>query len=137
MSVEKYKLESEIRELIFDDNRNSAHFEYSDHGHLGVNVKLVTLNKKTNATFLLTEMVSTTEIEALQNILKYLSEDRYHSFTIKWYEKGIPTDRPNKSKFRAQNIIAAIEKFYYGRNKDSLVIYSISDDNVKSKDYEG
>lgn len=146
-NIEKYKLEEEIREIIFDDNKNSAHFEYMDiysnsgiesHPELMKNVKLVTLNKKTGVTFLLTESTKQTEVDCLNDIIDFLkSRGDYHTFTIKWYVKGESSDRPNKSKFTAKDIIQAIEKFYYGQNKESLIIYSISDDNVNSKEYEG
>jgi hypothetical protein len=147
MEIEKYKLEEEIREIIFDDNKNSAHFEYSDmyinnmntaHHELFKNAKLITLNKKTGVTFLLTESTKETEVDCLNDILDFLkSRGDYHTFTIKWYVKGESSDRPNRSKFTAKDIIHAIEKFYYGQNKESLIIYSISDDNVNSKEYEG
>jgi hypothetical protein len=147
MEIEKYKLEEEIREIIFDDNKNSAHFEYSDmyiqnesfaHNELFKNVKLITLNKKTGVTFLLTESTKRTEVDCLRDILDFLkSQGDYHTFTIKWYMKGEASERPYKSKFTSKDIIQAIEKFYHGQNKDSLAIYSISDDNINSKEYEG
>ena len=141
-STNKYKLEEAIREIIYDDNKNSAHFEYTERKYAGdieVKVKVITLNKKTGASFLLSEAKANTAELALEEIENELlvSNSDYHTYTIKWYEKGQPASRPYKSKFKSKNIIKAIEKFYYGKNNDSLIIYSISDDNVKSKDYEG
>jgi len=143
MSKEKYKLEDKIREIIYDDNKNSAHFEYEisykDYTDIksSVTVQLITLNRKTNTTFLLTQATGPDEVTALARILDYLEEKSIHTFTIKWYVFGEKAERPYKSKFTAHSITSAIEKFYYKQNIDTLVIYSISDDNIKSKDYEG
>jgi len=150
MSKEKYQLEDEIRELIFDDNKNSAHFEYTTkvvqmlktrptHKDEEVRVvKLITLNKKTGATFLLTEQQANDDVRALARILDFLkSINHLHTYTIKWYVRSEGADRPYKSKFVATDIHRAIDKFYYGQNQDEYIIYSISDDNIKSKDYEG
>ena len=137
----KYKLEDEIRELIYDDNKNSTHFEYYHHKGSTeyFRVRLITLNKKTDVPFLLTEVKASTEEESLYQILDYLKKDLdLHEFTIKWYKKSESAERPYKSKFKAPTMIRAIEKFYYQeKNEESLIIYSISDDNIKSKDYDG
>jgi hypothetical protein len=138
MERDKYILENEIRELIFDDNKNSAHFEYHEDDNGTINVKLITLNRKTGATFLLTESTKTTANEALIAIHEFLTlKNLAHIFTIKWYTKGVPSDRPNTSKFTGRTMYEALDKFYFGKNRNSLIIYSISDDNIKSKSYEG
>lgn len=138
MERDKYILENEIRELIFDDNKNSAHFEYHENEDGTINVKLITLNRKTGATFLLTESTKNNTNEALIDIHGFLTvNDVAHTFTIKWYTKGVPSDRPNTSKFTGRTMYEALDKFYFGKNRNSLVIYSISDDNIKSKEYEG
>jgi hypothetical protein len=142
----KYELEEEIREIIHSDNKNSAHFEYTSWDYLGIdntikpgaNVKLITLNKKTGASFLLIEIEAKSQIRALLKIKAFLLEkSELHSFTIKWYTKDQPQERPFKSKFSGVDIEDAIRKFYHGKNKESFIIYSISDDNIKSKEYEG
>lgn len=134
---EKYKIEEEIRELIFNDNKNSTHFEYEKLTDEIFQVKVITLNKRTNATFLLASSKGNSESDAIQNALDNISSlEGYHTFTIKWYIKGEKADRPFKSKFKALDIYKALDKFYHGNN-DTKVIYSISDDDIKSRDYEG
>jgi hypothetical protein len=138
MERDKYILENKIRELIFDDNKNSTHFEYDEVEDGRKNIKLITLNRKTGATFLLTESTKNNEIDALIDIHDFLTvNDFAHTFTIKWYTKGVPSDRPNTSKFTGRTMYEALDKFYFGKNRNSLIIYSISDDNIKSKSYEG
>ena len=74
----------------------------------------------------------------IQKIYEHLTlKNDYHTFTIKWYIKNEPAERPFKSKFKAKDIHGAIDKFYHAENQESLVIYSISDDNINSKNYEG
>ena len=45
-------------------------------------------------------------------------------FTIQWKLKG--TTEIHQSYFRAFNMMDALDKFYYGRSINSIIIYSIT-----------
>mgnify|MGYP004216417539 FL=1 len=58
-------------------------------------------------------------------MLKYVKKKLFieDSFTIQWKVKG-DTDI-HQSHFRAINMMDALDKFYFGRSINSIVIYSI------------
>lgn len=135
---EKYKLEEEIRSFIYNDNKNSTHFEYLELDDGNLEVKIITVNKNHDVHFTLVTAVGLNYVDALQlarNKIFKMSE--FQTFTIKWYKKNVPASRPIKSKFKAIDITSAIDKFYLDSNKEDLIIYSIVNDNIKSKNYEG
>lgn len=147
MNNEKYVLEEAIRELIYSDNKNSVHFEYNStierriDGKREFNVKVLTYNSSKNVSFILIEKTHSNEIVALDEIYKELAKNNENlesqSFVIKWYTKRIAAERPNRSIFSGKDIFEALRKFYHGSNKESLEIYSITAEKIKSKNYEG
>lgn len=131
-TTDKFRLQSKISEIVYKDNKNTAHFEFtSDKIENKVKASLITYNPKTDASFLLKSVKTDSEIEALEEILAYLeslhNDGSYQTYTIKWYdsEDKVRKDRPNKSYFAGKDLYEILDKFYYGKNKQNLTIYSI------------
>tara|TARA_B100001287_G_scaffold150032_1_gene126296 strand:- start:6197 stop:6598 length:402 start_codon:yes stop_codon:yes gene_type:complete len=90
-----------------------------------VDLDLFTVNEVHKQQFFFHSTEGRDKIEALELMLKYASNKLYieDSFTIQWKIKG--DTEIHQSHFRAINIMDALDKFYFGRSINSIVIYSI------------
>jgi hypothetical protein len=70
--------------------------------------------------------VGFSKVDALYEMLKYLKEykELKNSYTIQWALKS--SNELITSYFRASNIIEALDKFSYGKDINSLVIFSVT-----------
>jgi len=61
----------------------------------------------------------------LEAMLKYVknSIEVENSYTIQWNLKG--DNKLHTSYFRAKNIQLALDKFYYGRDINSVTVFSV------------
>jgi hypothetical protein len=88
-------------------------------------LNLITVNRRHNQSFLFHSLVGIDKLDALQKMLDYVRtyKEQESSYTIQWAE-------PNKkelqtSYFRAKNMYEALDKFYYGRDVNSITVFSI------------
>lgn len=143
MNPERFIYEDKIRELISTDSKNTVHFEYSSS-----TIRIFTYNPKTGGSFLLAErhfddtLVPDTDITVLKDIYNDLYADKFgdttkYQFIVKWYKKGEKKDRPYKSFFTEHSAENVIKKFYCSEESDKLVLYSITNNDVPSKNYDG
>lgn len=89
-------------------------------------LNLFTISAKHHQKFLFHTSVGGTHIEALVNMLEYVREARNfeNSYTIQWSIKG--DNALHTSYFRAIDVFQALEKFSFGRDKDSMLVFSIT-----------
>jgi len=88
-------------------------------------LNLITVNRRHNQSFLFHSLLGIDKLDALQKMLEYVRtyREQESSYTIQWAE-------PNKkelqtSYFRAKNMYEALDKFYYGRDVNSITVFSI------------
>ncbi len=88
-------------------------------------LNLITVNRRHNQSFLFHSLIGIDKLDALQKMLDYVRtyREQESSYTIQWAE-------PNKkelqtSYFRAKNMYEALDKFYYGRDVNSITVFSI------------
>tara|TARA_B100001287_G_scaffold40717_2_gene29892 strand:- start:651 stop:1052 length:402 start_codon:yes stop_codon:yes gene_type:complete len=90
-----------------------------------VDLDLFTINEVHKQQFFFHSTEGRDKIEALELMLKYSNNKLFieDSFTIQWKVKG--DTKIHQSHFRAINMMDALDKFYFGRSINSIVIYSI------------
>lgn len=120
---EARKLQHEIARFLGIDSGNLV-FEYTEEGPKVV-LHLFTINSKHQQRFLFHSSVGYTKMEALVDMLQYVKEFRRseNSYTIQWSLKG--EDSLHTSYFRAKDIFQALEKFSFGRDRNTMVVFSI------------
>lgn len=90
-----------------------------------VKLDLVTFNPKHNQSFLFHTVVGYSKVDSLNKMLEYIKsyKEKESSYTIQWSLKE--NSGLNTSYFRAANLLAAIEKFYFERDINSIVVFSV------------
>lgn len=104
-----------LENLIFD-------FELNPDGCV---LNLITINPQHKQSFLFNSIKAQNKISALNNLLKYVQEYKEieQSFTIQWSLKN--ENELHTSYFRAGNIFQALEKFSFGRDMNSIIVFSV------------
>ena len=89
-----------------------------------VKLDLITVNPVHQQSFLFHTVLGDDKLDAIKIMLHYVRNYREieNSYTIQWCLKG--EDDLHTSYFRANNIISAIEKLYYGKDPKSIVVFS-------------
>lgn len=123
-AIEIKSLEEKISAHIGPASSVELTFKYQE---LDKEVKLdvVTINPKHNQSFLFHSVVGYSKVDALYKMLEYIKnyKDKESSFTIQWSLKE--SSNLNTSYFRAANLLSAIEKFYFERDVNSTVVFSV------------
>lgn len=123
-SEEIKELESKIENHIGAASSVELSFKYQE---LNKEVKLdvVTINPSHNQSFLFHSVIGYSKVDALNRMLDYIKnyKDKESSFTIQWSLKE--DSGLNTSYFRAANLMTAIEKFYFERDVNSTVVFSV------------
>ncbi len=128
MSVETAKLaevEKEIEGYLGGLESNSIVFEYKEaDGHF--KLELITVNPRHKQSFLFHSTEGLTKEDCLYKMLAYLREYKVKesTYTIQWRLMG--EEELHTSYFRANNIMSALDKFYHGRDLNSIVVFSVT-----------
>jgi len=111
-------------------------------GHLGLDVHslifdyrvqdgktrldLVTINPRHNQSFLLHTSFGFDKLDALKKMLEYVKESREKEshYTIQWVVRG--QKELHTSYFRASNVYEALDKLYYGRDMNTITVFSVN-----------
>ena len=90
-----------------------------------VRLNLITINKRHNQSFLFRAEVGINKIDALQKMLTYVQtfREKESSYTLQWRVNG--EKEINTSYFRAKNMHDVLDKFYYGRDMNTITVYSL------------
>ncbi len=125
----RFDLEGQIITLIFDDNRNTVHFDYHvdiDDVDNSVQLDLYTRNANNNAIFLLHQTRGTSSVGALENMLDYLrqshKDEEKNSYTVKWMNRNDGNKIEHVSYFYEVDEAAVRSKFFFNRHEKDYLI---------------
>ncbi len=124
MNQEVEELEKKIENYIGAASNIELKFQYLEL-EKEVKLDLITFNPKHNQSFLFHSVIGFGKIDALYKMLDYLKnyKEKESSYTIQWSLKE--STELNTSYFRASNLLSAIEKFYFERDVNSTVVFSV------------
>lgn len=90
-----------------------------------VKLDLITINPRHNQSFLFQSEVGVDKLDALKKMYEYVQsyKDKYSSYTIQWIAKG--DNELHTSYFRASNMYDALDKLYYGRDINTITVFSV------------
>jgi hypothetical protein len=123
MHVEAARIQQEIKNYLGLRSSDLV-FEYSmTEGK--VRLDLITINPKHNQSFLFHSETGTDKLDALKKMLGYVQnyKEKENSYTIQWVAKG--EKELHTSYFRAGNITDALQKLYYGRDMNTITVFSV------------
>ena len=126
MRNKRFSLESDIITHVYEDNKNTVHFNYrvDIDGDTTVTLELFTFNKINKGIFLLHKTSGKNSIEALTKMYAYIRSEKHdmHSYTVTWNIYG--DTEQHISYFWEKSEEDVINKFFY--NKDTPDDYVIS-----------
>jgi len=123
MHVEAARIQQEIKDYLGLRTADLV-FEYSTvEGK--VKLDLITINPRHNQAFLFHHETGADKVDALKKMLLYVQnyKDKEHSYTIQWVAKG--DSELHTSYFKAGNILSALQKLYYGRDMNTITVFSV------------
>ena len=121
--VEAARIQQEIKDYL-GLRTSDLMFEYSTLDGK-VKLDLITINPRHNQAFLFHSESGTDKVEALKKMLTYVQnyKERENSYTIQWVAKG--DTELHTSYFKASNILNALQKLYYGRDMNTITVFSV------------
>lgn len=125
----RFELEGKIITLIFEDNRNTVHFDYHvdiDDVDYSIMLDLYTRNARNGAIFLLHQTRGTSSVDVLQKMLHHLKRenvsDEKYSYTVKWIDRNDPIKEEHTSYFYENSETEVRRKFFYNRKEEDYLI---------------
>ena len=124
LHLELAELQKEIGGYIGGLESNSIIFEFNDTDQ-GVVLDVITVNPRHRQSFLFRSIEGYDKLDCLKKMLEYVKsyKEKESSYTIQWSLIG--QDDLQTSYFRAKNIIEALDKLYYGRDMNSVTVFSV------------
>jgi len=121
--VESAKIQREIKNYL-GVNSSELVFEYSAHDGRQ-KLDLITINPRHNQSFLFNSTLGFDKVDALNKMLNYVKNlrDEESSYTIQWMAKD--EKELHTSYFRASNILDSLDKLYYGRDRNTITVFSV------------
>jgi hypothetical protein len=123
MHVEAARIQQEIKDYL-GLRTSDLVFEYSTLDGK-VRLDLITINPRHNQAFLFHSETGSDKVEALKKMLVYVQsyKEKENSYTIQWVVKG--GKELHTSYFKAGNIMDALQKLYYGRDMNTITVFSV------------
>lgn len=123
MHVEAARIQQEIKDYL-GLRTSDLVFEYSTVDRK-IKLDLITINPRHNQAFLFHSETGTDKLDALKKMLDYVQnyKEKENSYTIQWVAKG--ERELHTSYFRAGNIMDALQKLYYGRDMNTITVFSV------------
>lgn len=123
MHVESAKIQQQIKDHLGLKSTDLI-FEYSQMEGRS-KLDLITLNPRHNQSFLFHSVTGADKIDALRKMLDYVqhAKEKENSYTIQWVAKG--ETELHTSYFRAGNVMDALQKLYYGRDMNTITVFSV------------
>ncbi|GHA54258.1 hypothetical protein [Pontibacter akesuensis] len=86
---------------------------------------LITVNPRHQQSFLLHSEVGYDKLEVLRKMLTYVQNyrDMESSYTVQWMARD--DKELNTSYFRSRNMYEALDKLYYGRDMNTITVFSV------------
>lgn len=121
--VEVAKYQSEIASFL-GLSPEQLIFEFSNYEGK-IKLDLITVNQRHNQSFLFRYEIGFDKIDVLTKALNYVKsfKDEEDTFTIQWMNKG--DKEIETSYFRGKNIHDVLDKFNYGRDLNTITVFSI------------
>ena len=123
MHVEAARIQQEIKDYL-GLRTSDLVFEYTNiEGK--AKLDLITINPRHNQAFLFHSETGSDKVEALKKMLLYVQsyKEKENSYTIQWVVKG--GKELHTSYFKAGNIMDALQKLYYGRDMNTITVFSV------------
>lgn len=122
--VEAARLQKAIEEHLGIDG--SLVFDYVIENNM-TKLNLITVNQRHNQSFLFHFELGVDKIDALKKMLSYVSayKEKEDSYTIQWILRTGDNPELQTSYFRARTIYEALDKLFFGKDANSLVVYSV------------
>lgn len=123
MHVEAARIQQEIKDYLGLRSSDLV-FEYSNVDGK-TKLDLITINPRHNQAFLFHSETGSDKVEALKKMLSYVQsyKEKENSYTIQWVVKG--GKELHTSYFKAANIMDALQKLYYGRDMNTITVFSV------------
>lgn len=123
MHVEAARIQQEIKDHL-GLRTSDLVFEYSNIDGK-VKLDLITINPRHNQAFLFHSEHGSDKVDALKKMLNYVQKykEKENSYTIQWVAKG--DTELHTSYFKASNILNALQKLYYGRDMNTITVFSV------------
>ena len=124
VNVNIAKLQKDIAERLGLESENVI-FDFTNMESV-VKLDLITINPRHEQSFLYHTEKGIDKLETLKKMLEYVminNEDENH-YTVQWIKNG--ETNLHTSYFRAKNIYEALDKFYYNRELNTYVVFSIT-----------
>lgn len=121
--VEVAKIQQQIKDYL-SLRTSDLIFEYSKIDGK-TKLDLITLNPRHNQSFLFHSETGSDKVDVLKKMLHYVQnvKEKENSYTIQWVVAG--QRDLHTSYFRASNIFNALEKLYYGRDRNTITVFSV------------
>lgn len=121
--VEAARIQQEIKDYL-GLRTSDLIFEYSI-ADGKTKLDLITLNSRHNQSFLFHSERGSDKVDALKKMWSYVQnfKEKENSYTIQWVARG--EKELHTSYFRASNILDALEKLYYGRDRNTITVFSV------------
>lgn len=121
--VEAARIQQEIKDYL-GLRTSDLVFEYSSQDGK-IKLDLITINPRHNQAFLFHSETGTDKLDALRKMLGYVQnyKEKENSYTIQWVAKN--DKELHTSYFKASNIMDALQKLYYGRDMNTITVFSV------------
>ena len=123
MHVEAARIQQEINDYLGVRTADLV-FEYTAiEGR--VKLDLITVNPRHHQAFLFHSETGSDKVDALKKMLNYVqnAKEKENSYTIQWAAKD--QKELHTSYFRAGNVMDALQKLYYGRDMNTITVFSV------------
>jgi hypothetical protein len=123
MRVEAARIQQQIKDHLGLKSTDLM-FEYSNQDGK-TKLDLITLNPRHNQSFLYHSVSGPDKVDVLKKMLDYVehAKEKENSYTIQWVAKG--ETELHTSYFRASNVMDALQKLYYGRDMNTITVFSV------------
>ncbi|MDX5418369.1 MAG: hypothetical protein LPK09_04070 [Hymenobacteraceae bacterium] len=103
---------------------NSLLFEFRQLDNK-LRLDLITVNPRHQQSFLFHSEVGYDRVDVLRKMLEYVQNyrDMESSYTVQWMARD--DKELNTSYFRARNMYEALDKLYYGRDMNTITVFSV------------
>lgn len=123
MHVEAARIQQQIKDYL-GLRTSDIVFEYSTTDGK-IRLDLITINPRHNQAFLFHSENGFDKIDVLKRMYAYVQnyKEKENSYTIQWVVKG--DTELHTSYFRAGNVMDALQKLYYGRDMNTITVFSV------------
>ena len=121
--VEAARIQQEVKNYL-GLRTSDLVFEYSTQDGK-IKLDLITINPRHNQAFLFHSETGTDKLDSLRKMLDYVQnyKEKENSYTIQWVAKN--DEELHTSYFKASNIMDALQKLYYGRDMNTITVFSV------------